>query len=48
MRLAELEVVQVVGLHERDAHGVEGSEQPAAAGAALVGDGLHLVNLRRK
>lgn len=40
--LRELELVQVVVLHEGQADAVEGREQPATAGAALIGHRLAL------
>ena len=46
--LAELEVVQVVLLHERDPHGIQGSEEPTAPGTLLVGHRFHLVNLEKE
>ena len=44
--LAELEVLQCLGLVEGDPHGVEAREEPAPAGALLVCDGFRLFDLR--
>ena len=46
MCLAEFKVFDGVGLHEGDSRGVEGGEQPAAAGTALVRHRLDLINLK--
>ena len=45
MGLAELELVELLRLRERDPHGVEAGEEPASPAALLVGHGLGLVNL---
>lgn len=37
-RLRELELIQIVVLHEGQAYTIKGGKQPAATGAALIGD----------
>lgn len=41
-RLAQLERLEVIFLHQRDAEDIRGGEQPAAPAAPLVGDGRAL------
>ena len=43
--LAELEVLEVVLLHERDPDCIQAGEQPTAARSLLVRDRLHFVDL---
>ena len=46
VRLAELEIVNVVFLHEGNSDRVEGGEEPAASRSLLVRHGLCLVHLK--
>ena len=43
--LAELKVLEVLGLGEGDPDAVEGGKEPATSRTLLVGDGLDLVHL---
>ena len=44
--LAELELLEVVGLHEGDPHGVEAREEPTTSGLFLIRQRFDFVDLK--
>ena len=46
--LTELKLFNLIGLHERDSHGIEASKKPTFTRLLLIGQWLYLINLSNK